>query len=77
MAGTMCKVLDLQQLMLIMKNAVHPLIQLNASPGLFDPPSKKECKELPDDHSERVHNMMIPNPKEKTFVKEVHYKHIY
>ena len=50
-AGTMsslCKVLDLQQLMLIMKNVVHLLIQLNTLPGLFDPPMKKGCKELPE-----------------------------
>ena len=73
MMSSLCKVLNPQQLMLIMKNAVHPLIQLNASPGLFNPPLKKECKELPDDHEEWVHDMMIPNPKEKTFVKEVHY----
>ena len=71
--SSLCKVLDLQQLMLIMKNAACPLIQLNTSPGLFDPPTKKERKELPDDQSERVHDMMIPNPKEKTFIKEVHF----
>ena len=42
-AGTMlslCKVLDPQQLLLIMKNAVRPLIQLNVMPGLFDPSCK-------------------------------------
>ena len=74
MMSSLCKVPKPQQLMVIMKNAVHPLIQLNASPGLFDPPSKKEHKELPDDHAELVHDMMIPNLKEKTFVKEAHYK---
>ena len=45
----LCKVLDPQQLLLVMRNAVCPLIQLNASPGLFDPPMKLTCKELPDD----------------------------
>ena len=73
MMSSLCKVLNPQLLMLIMKNAVCPLIQLNASPGLFNPPSKKECKELLDDHAEQVYNTMIPNPKEETFVKEVHY----
>ena len=73
MMSSLCKVLNPQQLMLIMKNAVHPLIHLNASPGLFNPPLKKECKELPNNHEEQVHDMMIPNPKEKIFVKEVHY----
>ena len=75
--SSLCKVPKPQQLMVIMKNAVHPLIQLNASPGLFDPPLKKEHKELPDDHAEWVHNMMIPNLKEKTLVKEVHYNPIH
>ena len=46
-AGTMlshCKVLDQQQLLLIMKNAVCPLIQLNVIPGLFNPPQKSVCR---------------------------------
>ena len=71
--SSLCKVLDPQQLMLIMKNVVCLLIQLNTSPGLFDPPTKKEQKKLPDNQSERVHDTMILNPKEKTFVKEVHF----
>ena len=71
--SNLCKVLDPQQLMLIMQNAVQPLIQLNVSPGMFNPPAKKEWKELPDDHAERVHDTMIPDPKEKTFMKETHY----
>ena len=53
------------------------MIQLNTLPGLFDPPMKKECKELPDNQSERVHNMMVPNPKEKAFIKEVHFNSIW
>ena len=73
MMSSLCKVLNPQQLMLIMQNAVHPLIQLNVLPGLFDPSLKKEHKKLPDDHTEWVHDMMIPNLKEKTFVKEMHY----
>ena len=75
-AGTMsspCKVLDPQQLLLIMKNAVCPLIQLNAMPGLFDPPMKLMHKELPDDITDWVHDMMIPNLTEKTFIRETHY----
>ena len=74
-AGTMlslCKVLDPQQLFLVMKNAVCPLIQLNVMPGLFDPPMKLVCKELPDDVIDHVHDTMIPNLTEKTFVKETH-----
>lgn len=73
MMSSLCKVLNPQQLMLIMQSAVYPLIQLNALPGLFNLPSKKECKELPDDHTEQVHDMMILNTKEETFLKEAHY----
>ena len=75
-AGTMsnlCKVLDPQQLMLIMNNAVCPLIQLNISLGLFDLPAKPMQKELPDDIADRVHDMMILVLTEKTFIKEVHF----
>ena len=73
MMSSLYNVLNPQQLMLIMQNAMCPLIQLNALPGLFDPPSKKEREELPDDHTEWVHDMIIPNLKEKMFMKEMHY----
>ena len=39
-AGTMsnlCKVMNPQQLMLIMQCSIHPLMHLNMSPSLFDP----------------------------------------
>ena len=42
-------------------------------PGLFDPPQKSVCKELPDDVTDWVHDMMIPILTEKTFIKETHY----
>ena len=38
--SSLCKVLEPQQLMLIMNNTVCPLIQLNTSLGLFDLPAK-------------------------------------
>ena len=47
--SSLCKLLDPQQLLLVMRNAVHPLIQLYASPGSFDPPAKLTHKELLDD----------------------------
>ena len=75
-AGTMsslCKVLNPQQLLLVMKSSVCPLMQLNMTPGLFDPPTKKEWKDLPDDHTEHIHNTMIPDLEEKMFCKETHY----
>ena len=35
------------------------MIQLNATPGLFDPPAQTEKKELPDDKSEHIKDTMI------------------
>ena len=73
MMSSLCKVMDPQQLMLIMQYSIHPLMQLNASPGLFDPKIHKEKKELPDDRRDRVHETMIPNPDEKGFKNEFEY----
>ena len=51
---SLCKVMDLDQLLLIRKCSMHPLVQLSALPGLFDPPIKMEKKELPDGKQDRV-----------------------
>ena len=45
--SSLCKVMTQEQLMLIMKSSVQPMLQLNATPGLFDPPAQMEKKELP------------------------------
>ena len=71
--SSLCKVLDPEQLLLVMRNTVCPLIQLNVFPGLFVPPAKSTRKELLDDITGQVHDTMIPNPMEKTFIKEMHY----
>ena len=47
--SSLCKAMDPDQLLLIMKCSVRPLVQLSASPGLFDKPTHKQRKELPDD----------------------------
>ena len=73
MMSSLCKVMDLQQLILIMQCSIHPLMQLNASPGLFNSKIHKEKNELPDDRRDRVHETMIPNPNEKGFKNESEY----
>ena len=67
-AGTMsslCKVMTPEQLMLLMKSSIRPMIQLNTTPGLFDPPTQMEKKELPDNKSDQIKNTMIPRPEEQ------------
>ena len=56
-AGTissLCKVMNPEQLILIMKCSIQPLIHLSVSPGLFDPLIWTEKKELPEDTMERI-----------------------
>ena len=72
-AGTMsslCKVLSLDQLMLVMKSSICPLVQLNTIPGLFDPLVQKEKKELPHDREERIKETMIPRPENKELLQQ-------
>ena len=57
--SSLCKVMDPNQLLLIMKCSIYPLIQLLASPGLFDPLIHTEKKELPDNKQERIRKTMI------------------
>ena len=63
--SSMCKVMSPEQLMLIMKSSMWPLIQLNTMPGLFDPPIQQERKELTDDKEERIKQTMILRPDSK------------
>ena len=53
------------QLLLLMKCSVHPLVQLLVSPGLFDPLIQKEKKEIPDERADRMIDTMLPRAKEK------------
>ena len=48
MMSSLCKRMTPEQLILIMKSSIQPMIQLNTTPGLFDLPAQKEKKELPD-----------------------------
>ena len=75
-AGTMsslCKVMIPEQLMLIMKGSVWLMIQLNATPGLFNPPAQMGKKELPDDKSEQIKDTMIPRPERDDLHKQPDY----
>ena len=68
--SSLCKVLSLDQLMLVMKSSICPLVQLNTIPGLFDQPAWKEKKELPDDREERIKETMIPRPENKELLQQ-------
>ena len=75
-AGTMsllCKVMTPEQLMLIIKSWIWPMIQLNTTPGLFDMPAQMEKKELPDDKLDRIKNTMILRPEEKELRKQFNF----
>ena len=71
--SSLCKAMDLDQLMLIMKCSVRPLVQLSASPGLFDTPTCKRRKELPDDKAETMKDTMTPRKNAKELQQEPHY----
>ena len=71
--SSLCKAMDPDQLMLIMKCSVRPLVQLSPSPGLFDTPTHKWRKELPDDKVERVKDTMTPRENAKELQQEPHY----
>ena len=58
--SSLCKVMDPDQLLLIIKCSVRSLVQLLASPGLFDTPIHKQKKELPDDRVKRAKDTMTP-----------------
>ena len=71
--SSLAKAMDPDQLTLIMKCSVRPLVQLSASPGLFDMPTHKRKKELPDDKAERVKDTMTPREDAKDLQQEPHY----
>ena len=71
--SSLCKVMEPDQLLLIMKCSVRPLVQLSAPPGLFDAPIKKRKKELPDDKADRVKDTMIQREDAKELQQVPHY----
>ena len=71
--SSLCKAMDPDQLMLIMRCSVRPLVQLSASPGLFDTPTHKQRKELSDDKAQRVKDTMIRKENARELQKEPHY----
>ena len=71
--SSLCKVMNPDQLLLIMKCSMRPLVQLSASPGLFDTPTHKQWKELPDDKVERVKDTITPRENAKELQQEPHY----
>ena len=73
MMSSLCKMMTPEQLMLIMKSRIRPMIQLNTTPGLFDMPAQMKKKELPDDKFEQIKNTMIPRPKEKELCKQPNF----
>ena len=71
--SSLCKVLSPDQLMLVMKSSICPLVQLNTIPGLFDPLAQKEKKELPDDREERIKEIMIPRPENNELLQQPNF----
>ena len=71
--SSLCKVMEPDQLLLIMKCSVRLLVQLSASPGLFDTPINKRKKELPDNRAERVKDTMTPREDAKELQQVPHY----
>ena len=71
--SSLCKVMEPDQLLLIMKCSIRPLVQLSASPGLFDAPIQKWKKDLPDDKAERVKDTMVPREDAKELQQVPHY----
>ena len=49
------------------------MIQLNSTPGLFDPPAQMEKKELPDNKSEHIKDMMILSLEQNDLHKQPDY----
>ena len=71
--SSLCKVMEPDQLLLIMKCSLRPLVQLSASPGLFDAPIQKWKKDLPEDKAHRVKDTMVPREDAKELQQVPHY----
>ena len=60
--GRLSRTLKLEQLMIIIKASIRPLIQLNATAGLDVIAAASKSSELPDDQTERVKIMITLDP---------------
>ena len=59
--GRLSRTLKPEQLMIIIKASIRPLIQLNAAAGLDVTTAASKSSELPDDHTEQVKIMLTPD----------------
>ena len=72
--STLAKICTLEQLMLIMKCSVRPMVQVVAAPGFLEPPARpKRQKDLPDDPAEWVNLTLLPDIQVESLKKEPEY----
>ena len=67
---TLVKICTPEQLMIIMKCSIHPMVQVVAAPGFLDLPTKSKKRDLPNDPVERVKITLLPNPDAESLKKE-------
>ena len=68
--GRLSRTLKPEQLMIIIKASIRPLIQLNATVELDVTAAASKSLELPDDQTERVKIMLTPDPEAPLLKKE-------
>ena len=68
--GRLFRTLKPEQLMIIIKASIRPLIQLNATAGLDVTVAARKSLELPDDQTEWVKIMITPDPEAPLLRKE-------
>ena len=68
--GRLSRTLQAEQLMIILKASIKPLIQLNATVGLDATAAASKSSELPDYQTEQVKIMLAPDPEAPLLKKE-------
>ena len=68
--GRLSRTLNPEQLMIIIKASIRPLIQLNAMAGLDATTTASKPSELPEEQTECVKLMLTPNPEVSLLKKD-------
>ena len=58
--SSLVKVTDHETLQIIMKNAVHPLVQMHIPEGFLDPVENKKPQTMEEEWLQKVEKMVLP-----------------
>ena len=59
--GTLSQSLDSNQLLLLLRASVRPMVQIKSLPGFLNEPSMSHKMELPEKKMQRIETLMIPD----------------